>query len=139
MINRVSHITFVVKDLEKSAEFWEEVFGAKEIYDSKNKNFSVSREKFFKIGKIWIAIMQGKSLREKTYNHIAFEVAEKDLKIYKKKIKQLGLKIKPSRPRAKGEGKSIYFYDYDNHLFELHSGNLKTRLKYYKNYGRPFN
>ncbi len=26
------------------------------------------------------------------------------------------------------EGQSIYFYDYDNHLFELHTGNLAMRL-----------
>lgn len=134
MIKGISHVTFVVKDLEKSAKLLEQIFEAKEVYDSKNKNFSLSAEKFFKIGKIWIAIMQGKSLKEKTYNHIAFEVAEKDLKIYEKKIKQLGLKIKPARPRVKEEGKSIYFYDYDNHLFEIHSGNLKTRLKSYKSY-----
>lgn len=32
-----------------------------------------------------------------------------------------------------GEGRSLYFYDYDNHLFELHTGTLTERLKRYKN------
>ncbi|EIW18957.1 lactoylglutathione lyase-like lyase [Pelosinus fermentans DSM 17108] len=31
-----------------------------------------------------------------------------------------------------GEGRSLYFYDYDNHLFELHTGTLTERLKRYK-------
>jgi len=35
------------------------------------------------------------------------------------------------RPRAEGEGQSIYFYDYDGHLFELHTGTLTDRLVRY--------
>jgi len=42
-----------------------------------------------------------------------------------------GVETKPSRPRIKGEDKSFYFYDYDNNLFELHTGNLQERLKAY--------
>jgi len=37
----------------------------------------------------------------------------------------------PGRPRLGGEGRSIYFYDYDNHLFELHTSSLSNRLKQY--------
>nr|EHU9844980.1 FosX/FosE/FosI family fosfomycin resistance thiol transferase [Listeria monocytogenes] len=43
----------------------------------------------------------------------------------------LGVEIKPERPRVQGEGSSIYFYDFDNHLFELHTGTLEERLKRY--------
>ncbi|MGC3347905.1 FosX/FosE/FosI family fosfomycin resistance thiol transferase, partial [Enterococcus faecium] len=32
---------------------------------------------------------------------------------------------------VKGEASSIYFYDFDNHLFELHTGTLQERLKSY--------
>jgi catechol 2,3-dioxygenase-like lactoylglutathione lyase family enzyme len=134
MIKGISHITFIVKDLKKSAKLLEKVFDAKEVYDSKSKNFSLAAEKFFKIGKIWVAIMQGKSLKEKTYNHFAFDVAEKDFAKYENRIKELGLEIKLARSRVKGEGRSIYFYDYDNHLFEIHSGNMQKRVKYYKGY-----
>jgi fosfomycin resistance protein FosX len=41
------------------------------------------------------------------------------------------LKVREGRPRVEGEGRSIYFYDHDNHLIELHSGTLKERLKRY--------
>ena len=42
--------------------------------------------------------------------------------------------VTDSRSCKEDEGKSIYFYDYDNHLFELHSGNLEDRLRYYKDH-----
>jgi len=59
-------------------------------------------------------------------------VANEDLAELEKRIHNLGLTILPDRPREKAEAKSLYFYDYDNHLFELHTGNLETRLAYYK-------
>jgi len=68
---------------------------------------------------------------EKTYNHIAFEVDEKDFPFFEEKIKSLGLEILKGRKRDQAEGNSLYFYDEDNHLFELHSGKLEKRLNYY--------
>ena len=43
-----------------------------------------------------------------------------------------GLEIRESRPRVEGEGHSLYFYDDDNHLFELHTGTLEERLDRYR-------
>lgn len=40
--------------------------------------------------------------------------------------------LKSPRPRVEGEGQSLYFYDFDNHLFELHTGTLAQRLVRYK-------
>lgn len=130
MIKGISHITLVCEDLEKSAILFKELFAAEEIYDSHTKNFSISKEKFFLINGIWFALMQGKPLSQ-TYNHIAFQIDEKDLPASEKKIQALGLTLLPGRSRQAAEGKSLYFYDYDNHLFELHSGELAARLNYY--------
>jgi hypothetical protein len=47
------------------------------------------------------------------------------------RIKSLGLDVRESRPRVEGEGRSIYFHDADNHLFELHTGTLQERLARY--------
>ena len=44
----------------------------------------------------------------------------------------MGLEASLGRSRVKGEGLSIYFYDYDNHMFELHTGNLQERLERYE-------
>lgn len=132
MIEGISHITFIVHDLEKATKFFREIFDAKEVYSSGDKTYSLSREKFFLIGDTWIATMEGDSVSERTYNHVAFKVSEKDFGIYVQQIKKLGLDIKKARSRVDGEAQSIYFYDYDNHLFEIHTGTLNERLQKYK-------
>ncbi|EUJ29450.1 fosfomycin resistance protein [Listeria cornellensis FSL F6-0969] len=76
--------------------------------------------------------MEGDSLPSRTYNHIAFKINDADYEAYLEKIVALGLEIKAGRPRVDGEANSIYFYDFDNHLFELHTGTLGERLRKYK-------
>ena len=131
MISGISHITFTVKDIERSTNFFEKIFDAREVYSSEDETFSIAREKFFLINDIWIAIMEGEPLTERTYNHIAFQIAEADIETYIERIKDMRLEIRPERPRVEGEGRSIYFYDFDNHLFELHTGTLSERLERY--------
>jgi len=123
----ISHITLICKNLEKSAQLFSSLFDAVEVYSSETKHFSISKEKFLLIGNLWIALMEGEPL-ERSYNHIAFHIKEEDLSFFEANIKALKLDITPSRPRHPQEGQSIYFYDYDNHLFELHTGDLATRL-----------
>lgn len=131
MIEGISHLTFIVRNLECSAEFFKYIFDAEEIYDSGDDTFSFAKEKYLSISGLWICIMEGDSLAERTYNHIAFTINDDELELYETRIKALGLEIRPSRPRVEGEGHSLYFYDYDNHLFELHTGTLTQRLDCY--------
>lgn len=131
MIEGISHITLMVKDLERAAHLVKSVFEAEEVYSSEDKTFSIAKEKFFLIGGLWLALMEGQTFQKSTYEHIAFKVDRADLKLYEKRITALGLEIKPGRPRVTGEGESLYFYDADGHLFELHAGSLQERLKQY--------
>ena len=131
MIKTLSHITITVRNVERTGKFLQTVFDAKEVYDSSEKNFSLSYEKFFVIGDIWIAVMEGEPLHKRSYNHVAFKVSDSEFDEYVSRIKNLGLDIKPDRNRISGEARSIYFYDYDNHLFELHTGTLDERLLHY--------
>lgn len=75
--------------------------------------------------------MEGESLVDRTYNHVAFKIREEDFDVYQKRIMELGLDFRQPRPRVEGEGRSLYFYDFDNHLFELHTGTLAERLRRY--------
>jgi fosfomycin resistance protein FosX len=131
MIEGLSHMTFIVRDLERMTAILTGVLGAREVYSSGEETFSTEREKFFEVGKLWIAIMEGEPLPSRSYNHIAFKIQESEFEAYDARIKALGLEIRRSRQRVPGEGRSIYFYDNDNHLFELHTGTLGERLERY--------
>ncbi len=132
MISGFSHVTFIVHDLEKMSRIICDVLDGREVYSSGDKHHSISPEKFFDVGGLWVAIMQGDALPNRTYNHVAFKVSVEELVKAKMTIEKLGLEFRESRPRVEGEGQSLYFHDYDNHLFELHTGTLDERLAAYK-------
>ena len=72
--------------------------------------------------------MEGDPPAERSYQHVAFAVSEHDLPTYETNLRTLGVEIRLPRNRVDGEGQSLYFYDFDNHLFELHAGTLEQRL-----------
>ncbi|MDI1269441.1 MAG: FosX/FosE/FosI family fosfomycin resistance hydrolase [Polaromonas sp.] len=130
-VQGVSHITFIVRDLDRMALFLCEGLGAKEVYDSKARNFSLSREKFFMLGDTWLAAMEGDPPAERSYRHLALKVEASELPGFASRLRAIGAEVRPARPRVPGEGQSLYFYDFDNHLFELHTGTLEERLRQY--------
>ncbi|MBA1154879.1 FosX/FosE/FosI family fosfomycin resistance hydrolase [Microvirga mediterraneensis] len=132
MIEGLSHITLITRDLDRMTAIVEGALNGREIYASGDETFSLSREKFFDVGGVWIAVMEGESLPARTYNHIAFKIPASSVGEYRARIEALGLEIRESRPRVEGEGRSLYFYDEDNHLFELHTGTLEERLERYR-------
>jgi catechol 2,3-dioxygenase-like lactoylglutathione lyase family enzyme len=142
MILGLSHVTFIVRDLDRMEQLLTTVLRAHKVYDSGDATFSLSRERFFLVGSsrddpdapapIWIATMEGDPLPTRTYNHIAFRISDTDYDACTAAIQSLGLDLRESRPRVQGEGRSIYFHDYDNHLFELHTGTLSERLARYE-------
>ncbi|WP_445500967.1 FosX/FosE/FosI family fosfomycin resistance hydrolase [Microvirga sp. G4-2] len=131
-IEGLSHITLITSDLSRMTAIVEQVLDGKEIYSSGDETFSLSREKFFIVGGQWIAVMEGESLPSRTYNHIAFKIPVSAIDDYRTRIESLSLEFREARPRVEGEGHSLYFYDHDNHLFELHTGTLEERLERYR-------
>jgi fosfomycin resistance protein FosX len=141
MIQGLSHMTFIVRDLDRMEAILTTVLGARKVYDSGAETFSLSRERFFVAGgdpgdsdapaPIWIAIMEGASLPGRSYNHVAFKIAEADYATLLERVRSLGLDVREGRSRVAGEGRSIYLHDHDNHLFELHTGTLGERLQRY--------
>ena len=113
------------------AHFLCDGLGARQVYDSGDKTFSRSQERFFILGGTWLAAMQGEPPKDRTYRHLAFKVPDAELDAYGDRLREIGVDFEPPRPRVEGEGRSLYFYDFDNHLFELHSGTLDERLQRY--------
>ena len=134
-------MTFIVRDLDRMEVILTTVLGARKVYDSGDETFSLSRQRFFLVGEapgkadapapIWIAIMEGESLSSRIYNHVAFKISEADYPMLLERVRSLDLDLREGRPRVAGEGRSIYFHDSDNHLFELHTGTLDERLGRY--------
>ncbi len=131
MVEGLSHLTFIVRDLDRMEKLLVDVLGAERIYDSSEETFSLSKERFFIVAGLWIATMEGEPLSSQTYNHVAFKIPDSDYDTYLNRIRSFGLKPEVGRSRVAGEARSIYFYDDDNHLFELHSGTLEERLGRY--------
>jgi catechol 2,3-dioxygenase-like lactoylglutathione lyase family enzyme len=132
-------MTFVVADLDAMEEILVSVLDAKKVYDSGSDTFSLSEERFFEVGDdgLWVAIMEGEALPARSYNHVAFAIAEDDFDLYRERVLALGLELRDGRPRVQGEGRSLYFHDLDNHLFELHTGTLEQRLARYARGRQP--
>jgi catechol 2,3-dioxygenase-like lactoylglutathione lyase family enzyme len=132
MVEGLSHITLVVESLDRTTDLLRRVLDAREVYSSGDRPFSIAREKFFLVGGVWVAIMEGARVAERSYRHVAFKVPDAELDGYVERIRALGLEFKVPRARVEGEGRSVYFYDYDDHLFELHAGTLEQRLARYR-------
>ena len=75
----LSHITFIVRDVARIAHFLCEGLGAREVYDSGGREHSLSREKFFVLGNVWLAAMAGEPPSARSYQHVAFAVDEDEL------------------------------------------------------------
>ena len=50
MVKGLSHITFIVRHLDRMEDILAKVFGARRVYDSGNETFSLSKERFFLVG-----------------------------------------------------------------------------------------
>lgn len=136
----LSHMTFIVRNLDRMEEIVTKVLKGRKVYDSGRQTFSIAPERFFLIGEgeaaVWFVTMEGEVSLDRSYNHIAFKIDETELDERLCAIERLGLQRKEGRPRIPGEAYSIYFYDDDNHLFELHTGTLEERLRSYAEHSR---
>ncbi len=121
MIQGLSHLTFIVHDLDKMARLIVEVLGGEEVYASGENTFSTSREKFFLAGGIWIAIMEGESLPSRTYNHVAFSVSDEQLEKAKIAAEKLGLDIRAPRPRYRWVSVTVHLIGVETVAFDVNA------------------
>ncbi|MDR6549918.1 metallothiol transferase FosB [Paenibacillus qinlingensis] len=128
-IGAINHLLFSVSDLEKSIDFYQQVFDAKLVVKGRNLAY-------FDLNGQWLALNQEKDIPRQdiqySYTHIAFTVDECDFDDLVEKLRQLNVSLLPGRTRDDRDKRSIYFTDPDGHKFEFHTGTLMDRLAYYK-------
>lgn len=129
MIKGLNHFLFSVSDLEKSIQFYEQVFNARLLVKG-------NHTAYFDMNGIWLALNVEKDIPRNeihhSYTHIAFSIDEADFNKMYEKLRILNVNILESRPRDEKDKISIYFTDLDGHKFEFHTGTLQDRLDYYK-------
>ena len=128
-IKGLNHFLFSVSNLERSIEFYRNVFDAKLLVKGINTAY-------FDLNGMWLALNAEKDIPRneisQSYTHIAFSIEEADFMNMYEKLVGLNVNILSGRPRDEKDKKSIYFTDPDGHKFEFHTGSLKDRMDYYK-------
>jgi len=118
MITGINHITFSVKDLNSSIEFYRDVLGMKlHVYWDSGA--------YLTAGGTWLCLSLGEPAPANDYTHVAFSVSEKALSELRAKRKEIGFE---EWKQNTSEGESLYILDPNGHRLELHCGTLENRL-----------
>ncbi len=126
MVTNINHITILVSNVEESFKFYKNILGLDPV-------IKWGKGAYFTIGDLWFALNQDMNVNtidRKDYHHIAFSCNEDEFSIMKSKLIDYGSK---EWSQNNSEGESFYFTDPDGHRFELHIGDLETRLNSIKN------
>lgn len=118
MSTSISHIALVVRQPERTAHLLEVLFNAKVLPPNPQRR-GPPETLVFASG-VWFVLVKGEPAISRTDEHIAFTVEESDLPALAQRLAAIGIESQMSRAGA--SAKSLYFVDYDNHLFELHAG-----------------
>ena len=120
MLNSIGHIALVVTDPARTALLFETLFGARPVRRIDDDGHD---ELFINLGGTWFVLVQANVERKRTGDHIAFHVEKAELLGAAEKLKSMNLEFMLARSDS-----SLYFFDYDNHVFELDTTDLNREF-----------
>lgn len=120
MLDSISHIALVVTDPARTASLFEALFASKIV---RRRDADGHDETFVNLGNTWFMLAKATVERQRTGDHIAFHATKADLAATVEKLKAMNLEFILSRSDS-----SLYFFDYDNHVFELDTADISREL-----------
>jgi catechol 2,3-dioxygenase-like lactoylglutathione lyase family enzyme len=123
MITGLNHVTFGVRDLDRSFEFYTKVLGLQPV-------LRWAGGAYLQAGESWIALIEDSapgSRASEDYSHVAFSVPTADFAKLSETIRSSGARIWQENS---SEGESLYFLEPDGHKLEIHSSDLAARLRH---------
>lgn len=125
-LKRVDHLAFVVRDLERSVKFYQQLFegeiGRSRGFNEKDKIAKRSKHTLVKVGNFGFDLFEmvpGDPPKTDTRHlHFAFEIDPADLDKVQEQLKRQGIPYDGPKGHGGGSGLSIYFKDPDGYQLE---------------------
>jgi catechol 2,3-dioxygenase-like lactoylglutathione lyase family enzyme len=121
VIGTIGHVALVVSDPPRTADLFQQLFDAGKVTRVDEEGHD---EIFVQLGGIWFVLVRGNMERPRTGDHVAFHVTKDVMDATAAKLDALGLEYMLARSDS-----ALYFFDYDNHVFELDTTDLAAELR----------
>ncbi len=120
MLKSISHVALVVKDPVRTAALFQDLFGAQPV---QRRDDEGHLETFLKLGGTWFVLVGAPAERPRTGDHIAFRATPEILEATASKLQAMGRECIRAR-----SNKALYFFDFDDHVFELDTEDIDKEL-----------
>lgn len=120
MLETISHIALVVKDPPRTAALFHDLFGARAVTREDEEGHL---ETFIRLAGTWIVLVGAPVQRSRSGDHIAFRATPEVLEATVAKLQAMGRDFIRARSDT-----ALYFFDYDEHVFELDTEDLDKEL-----------
>jgi catechol 2,3-dioxygenase-like lactoylglutathione lyase family enzyme len=120
MLESLSHIALVVKDPARTAALFHDLSSARVI---ERKDEEGHLETFVRLGGLWLVLVGAPVERARTGDHIAFRATAEVLEATAAKLQAMGREFIRARSNS-----ALYFFDYDDHVFELDTEDMEKEL-----------
>ena len=104
----------------RGAALFHDLFGAREIEREDDEGH---RETFVRLGGIWIVLIAAPVQRARSGDHTAFHATSEIIEATVAKLQAMGREFIRAR-----SNRSLYFFDYDDHVFELDAEDIDKEL-----------
>lgn len=120
MLQSISHVALVVKDPARTAALFQDLFGARTVQRQDDEGHL---ETFVRLAGTWFVLVGAPAERARTGDHIAFHTTPEILEATAAKLQAMGREFIRAR-----SNRALYFFDYDDHVFELDTEDMEEEL-----------